>query len=169
MMLAGLPDAAAVVPSSPRTIRFPPAFPSRRLPILRWSWVRIKLFSDDSEFCHGLITEPVTYVSSNPAVVTVAANGLACAGSWDSLASPLVCTPGGTGVAEVTAVALGVSSSPTTVYVHQHVDKVVISTVSTIPPAPNTPCLSVGQTIEYQARAFSRGADITSTVGSLTW
>ena len=118
---------------------------------------------------NALITEPVTYVSSNPAVVTVAANGLACAGSWDSLASPQVCTPGGTGVAEVTAVALGVSSSPTTVYVHQHVDKVVISTVSTIPPAPNTPCLSVGQTIEYQARAFSRGADITSTVGIFTW
>ena len=112
------------------------------------------------------ITEPVTYVSSNPSVVTVAANGLACAGSWDSLSSPQVCTPGATGTAEVTAVAQGVSSPATTVYVHQHIDKVVIST---IPPAPTTPCFSVGQTVEYQASAFNRGNDITSTVGIFTW
>src|SRR5271170_2727597 len=46
------------------------------------------------------VTEPVTYVSSNPGVVTVAANGLACGGSWDSLSSPQICTPGTTGVAE---------------------------------------------------------------------
>ena len=117
----------------------------------------------------GAITEPVTYVSSNPAVVTVAANGLACAGSWDSLSSPQICTPGATGVAEVTAVAQGVSSPATTVYVHQHIDKIVISTITTFPPAPATPCLSVGQTVEYQARAFSHGADITSTVGIFTW
>ena len=114
----------------------------------------------------AIITEPVTYVSSNPSVVTVAANGLACAGSWDSLSSPQVCTPGATGTAEVTAVAQGVSSPATTVYVHQHIDKVVIST---IPPAPTTPCFSVGQTVEYQASAFNRGNDITSTVGIFTW
>ena len=115
------------------------------------------------------ITEPVTYISSNSGVVTVAANGLACAGSWDSLSSPQICTPGAIGVAQVTAVAKGVSSAPTTVYVHQHIDKIVISTVTTVPPAPPTPCLSVGQTIEYQASAFSRGIDITSTVGIFTW
>ncbi|MGA8154498.1 MAG: hypothetical protein WB952_26370 [Terriglobales bacterium] len=117
----------------------------------------------------GTITEPVTYVSSNPSVVTVAANGLACAGSWDSLSSPQICTPGATGVAEVRAVAQGVSSPATTVYVHQHIDKIVISTIPTIPPSPTTPCLSVGQTIEYQAHAFSNGSDITSTVGVFTW
>src|SRR5579863_1128593 len=68
------------------------------------------------------ITEPVFYQSSNSAVVTVAANGLACAGSWDSLSSPQICTPGPVGVAQVTATALGVISPPTTVYVHQHIE-----------------------------------------------
>jgi hypothetical protein len=117
----------------------------------------------------GTITEPITFVSSNPGVVTVAANGLACAGSWDSLVSPQVCTPGSTGVSEVRAVAMGVSSPATTVYVHQHVDKVVISNLPTVPPSPTTPCLSIGQTLEYQASAFSHGVDVTSTVGVFTW
>src|SRR5579863_7085361 len=67
------------------------------------------------------ITEPVNYQSSNTAVLTVANNGLACAGSWDSLSSPSICTPGGAGVAQVTASAQGVSSPTTTVFVHQHV------------------------------------------------
>src|ERR1700731_551661 len=73
------------------------------------------------------ITEPVFYQSSNTAVVTVAGNGLACAGSWDSLSNPQICTPGKVGIAQVTATAQGVSSPPTTVYVHQHIDKVEVS------------------------------------------
>jgi hypothetical protein len=112
------------------------------------------------------ITEPVFYQSSNTAVVTVAANGLACAGSWDNLSNPQICTPGPVGVAQVTATAQGVTSAPTTVYVHQHIDSV---TVSIIPPIPPTPCLSVGQSVQYQATAFSHGANITSTVGVFTW
>src|SRR5579864_5495935 len=116
------------------------------------------------------ITEPVTYQSSNTAVVTVAANGLACAGSWDSLSAPQICTPGPVGVAQVTATAQGVSSPPTTIYVHQHIDKV---TVKLLPnpnqPPPANPCFSVGQTANYQATAYSNGADITSTVGVFTW
>src|SRR5277367_487128 len=73
------------------------------------------------------IAEPVSYQSSNTAVLTVANNGLACAGSWNSLSSPQVCTPGPVGVAILTATAQGVSSPSTTVYVHQHIDKVVVS------------------------------------------
>src|SRR5580700_4770059 len=116
------------------------------------------------------ITEPVNYQSSNTAVVTVANNGLACAGSWDSLSSPAICTPGPVGVAQVTANALGVSSPATTVYVHQHIDKVVVS-VLPIPnqPPPTNSCYSVGQTADYQAQAFSNGVDITSTVGVFGW
>src|SRR5262249_32263731 len=100
----------------------------------------------------GAITEPIQYQSSNTSVVTVAANGLACAGSWDNLANPQICTPGPTGVAQVIATAQGVSSPPTTIYVHQHIDRV---TISVIQPGPTTPCLSVGQTVNYQAAAFS--------------
>src|SRR5271170_4821340 len=65
-----------------------------------------------------VIAQPLSYQSSNTAVVTVAANGLACAGSWNSLSNPQICTPGPVGVAQVKASAQGVSSPPTTVYVH---------------------------------------------------
>src|ERR1700674_3174790 len=64
------------------------------------------------------ITTPISFQSSNTAVLTIAANGSACAGTWDSLSVPQVCTPGQVGVAQVTATAKGVSSPPTTVYVH---------------------------------------------------
>ncbi|HWY55650.1 MAG TPA: hypothetical protein VNZ03_14380 [Terriglobales bacterium] len=116
------------------------------------------------------IAEPVTYQSSNTAVVTVAANGIACAGSWDSLSNPQICTPGPVGVAQVTATAQGVSSPPTTVYVHQHVDKVTVQ-LFLLPnqPPPTNSCYSVSQTANYQATAFSNGVDITSTVGVFTW
>jgi hypothetical protein len=119
----------------------------------------------------GSITEPVTYQSSNTAVVTVAANGLACAGSWDSLSNPQICTPGPVGVAQVTATAQGVSSPPTIVNVHQHIDNFVVAEIP--PPPPNPPplaaCSSVGQARYFAATAYSHGADITSTVGVFNW
>lgn len=114
------------------------------------------------------LIEPIFFHSSNTAVVTVANNGLACAGSWDSLRNPIVCTPGPVGTAEITATAQGVSSPPTTVYVHQHIDSIVVSAVPTDPPNTN-PCVSKDLTADYQANAFSRGVDITATVGKFTW
>lgn len=124
--------------------------------------------------------QPVAYTSSNTAVVTVAANGLACAGTWNSLTTPQVCTPGPVGVAEITATAQGVSSQPTTVYVHQHIDQVTLQDICSVtsPPAPcsvpRNPCQSLNQNslpqnTVYQARAFSRGTDITSSVGQFSW
>lgn len=115
-----------------------------------------------------VITTPVKFQSSNTAVLTVASNGLACAGTWDSLTAPQICTPGPVGVAQVTATARGVSSPPTTVFVHQHIDSVTIS------PVPGqsisaTPCLSKDQTFNYQAAAFSQGLDITASVGTFAW
>ena len=112
-----------------------------------------------------VLTVPITFHSDNTAVVTVANNGLACAGSWDSLTSPQICTPGQFGVAHITATAQGVSSPPTTVYVHQHVDSVTISPVT----PPTNPCVSKGQLFDYEAKALSHGVDITSTVGPFTW
>src|SRR5271167_1244836 len=102
------------------------------------------------------IAEPLSYQSSNTAVLTVANNGLACAGSWDSLTNPQICTPGTVGVAQVTATAQGVSSPTTTVYVHQHIDKLTVSEfVLPNQPPPSNPCFSVGQTANYQATAYS--------------
>ncbi|HLB89147.1 MAG TPA: hypothetical protein VJK29_15940, partial [Terriglobales bacterium] len=120
-----------------------------------------------------VIAEPVSFQSSNTAVVTVANNGLACAGTWDSLSVPQICTPGPVGVAQITATAQGVSSPPTTVYVHQHIDSIVVNPITTTPPP--TPCVSKDQTVNYAATAYSRsggsppGLDITSTVGPFTW
>lgn len=114
------------------------------------------------------ITTPVQFISSDNSVVTVAANGLACAGSWDSLANPQICTPGKTGVAQVHAEAQGISSPITTVYVHQHVDKVVIS-LSPSQPALTAGCISKGTPYTYQANAFSLGTDVTATVGPFGW
>ena len=114
------------------------------------------------------ITTPVTFFSSNTAVLTIATNGLACAGTWDSLSTPQICTPGPVGMAQVTARSHGVSSPPTTVYVHQHIDKIVISPVPEQTPPAGT-CFSKDQSFNYQATALSRGLDITGTVGPFTW
>jgi hypothetical protein len=114
------------------------------------------------------IAEPVNFVSSNAAVATVGSNGTICAGSWNSLTAPTICTPGPVGVAEITATAQGVTSVPVTVYVHQHIDSVVASILPTIPPS-TAPCLSKGLTANYQANAFSGTTNITNTVGPFTW
>ncbi len=117
---------------------------------------------------HTTITTPVAFLSSNTAILTVANNGLACAGTWDSLATPQICTPGPVGVVQVTATSHGVSSPPTAVYVHQHVDKITVSPIpGQTPPAGS--CFSKGQAFDYQATAFSRGLDITASVGTFDW
>ena len=113
------------------------------------------------------ITTPITFNSSNTAVVTISSGGLACAGTWNSLSNPQICTPGGAGVAQITATAgNGVTSPPTTVYVHQHIDHVEITPVT----PPTNPCFTKGTSFLYQANAFSgSGTDITATVGKFGW
>ena len=114
------------------------------------------------------ITETVAYQSSNPAVLTVSTSGVACAGSWDNLTAPQVCTPGPPGVAQVTAAVEGVSSPPTIVYVHQHIDNIaLVAAPNQAPPTGN--CISSGQSFNYQANASSQGLDISSSVGPLLW
>ncbi len=106
--------------------------------------------------------------SGNPntsAPLSVARNGSYCAGTWDPTLTQ--CSPGTSGIAIVTATANGVSSPPTTFYVHQHVDSVQVSQAEPVPPQYH--CFSQGQTWIYQAAAFSNNVDITSTVGPVTW
>ncbi len=170
-LLGGLPGCGSSSPVSTTTFAVPASVTLTPTPN-----VSMEIGTYQSFFASALtstkttIVEPVSYQSSNPAVVTVASNGLACAGSWNSLSNPQICTPGPSGVAVVTASAQGVSSPSTTVYVHQHIDKVVVS-VLPMPnqPPPTNPCFSVGQTANYQATAYSRGVDITSTVGVFNW
>jgi hypothetical protein len=117
---------------------------------------------------HVTITTPVSFLSSNTAVLTISSSGLACAGTWDSIAAPQICTPGPVGVALVTATSHGVSSPPTTVYVHQHIDSITVSPVPAQTP-PIGPCFSKGQTFNYQATALSRGLDVTASAGPFAW
>jgi hypothetical protein len=130
-----------------------------------------------------------TYASSNPEVLDVAPNGFACAGIWNA---PLytICTPGGVGVVQVTASALGATSPPTLIFVHPPIDNIKISVVPPVtspPPAcpnqtalpaacaflanrnVNNTCLSQNQIQTLQATAYSQGVDITASVGPFTW
>ena len=107
-------------------------------------------------------------VSGNPnasAPLSVASNGSACAGTWDPTAT--LCSQGTPGIAIVTAVIEGVSSPPTTVYVHQHIDSIQITQAETQPP-PND-CFSQDQTWQFQGIAYSNNVDITNTVGPMSW
>jgi hypothetical protein len=115
------------------------------------------------------VTTPVSFQSSNSGVVTVADNGNACAGSWDSLTTPQICTPGSVGIAQVVASSHGVTSPPTTIYVHQPIDQILVSPVPGQPIPQSSTCFSKDQSFNYQANALSRGVDITSTVGTFTW
>jgi len=106
------------------------------------------------------------FFSSNTASFSIAANGAACAGSWDPTVT--ICTPGVPGVAQVTAVANGVTSPPTTVYVHQHIGSITVARIGN--PNPDNGCFSQDQTWDYQATAYStNGVDITTTVGPMNW
>lgn len=119
-----------------------------------------------------------TFATSSSTVFTVSNNGLICAGTWDSLTTPVVCTPSTavctpasncTANLTVTAMAGGVSvmSVPVPVFVHDVVDNIVVT-----PAAFN--CLSQANdtapiTLPFSAQAFSGGNDITATVGPFTW
>ena len=124
------------------------------------------------------LTETFTFQSSDPSVATVANNGIACAGTWDSVTAPVVCTPGSTGIAQVTAVANGVVSPPITVYVHQHITRVVVQPVPGQPATLSTTCLTLDknhlgpESMLYEALAYAGSSgtnDITPTVGQFTW
>jgi hypothetical protein len=125
-------------------------------------------FSASAQTTSGVnLAVPISYASSDTSVLNVAPNGYACAGHWD--AAFTTCTPGGTGVAQVTASALGASSVPTYVFVHPPIDTITVTGVLLNGVPTQEPCLSQGQTMTVEAHAFSQGSDITSSVGPFTW
>jgi hypothetical protein len=77
------------------------------------------------------------------------------------------------GVASVTAEAEGVSSTPTTIFVHQHIQSIQVAPVgipNTCPQGQDCTCFSQGQSWNFQASAFgAQGVDITNTVGPINW
>src|SRR6266480_3467158 len=121
---------------------------------------------------NATISTPVSFESSNTAVLTIASNGLACAGTWNSLSTPQICTPGPVGIAQVTATAQGISSPPTTVYVHQHIENITITPIPGQTPPNSQNCFSKTQIVNYQASAFTRGGtgliDLTPIIASVS-
>jgi len=118
--------------------------------------------------------DPFTYQSSNPSVLTMARNGEACAGTWNSLATPQVCTPGQPGIALVTATTLDVTSPPVAVYVHAPITNVTITKLPGQPQTLSDTCLSKGpvegpESWLFQANAFNGTSDITASVGPFSW
>jgi DNA-binding beta-propeller fold protein YncE len=135
---------------------------------------------------NSVISASFTYQSSNTDILNIASNGVACAGKWD--AHFVTCTAGASGVAQVTASALGATSAPTLIFVHPPIDNIQISKVVPVnspPPAcpgqqivpaacavpftANNSCRSPNQQMTLQATAFSKGVDITGVVGPFTW
>jgi hypothetical protein len=108
-----------------------------------------------------------TFASSDTSILNLAPGGAACAGHWD--AAYTICTPGGTGLALVTASALGATSPPTYVFVHPPIDNIKVSGVLLNGVAIQEPCLSQGQSMTVEAHAYSQGSDITAAVGPFTW
>jgi hypothetical protein len=108
-----------------------------------------------------------TFASSDTSIVSFAPGGVACAGHWDAGYS--TCTPGATGVALVTAAALGATSPPTYVFVHPPIDNIKVSGVLLNGLPIQEPCLSQGQSMTVEAHAYSLGSDITASVGPFTW
>lgn len=113
------------------------------------------------------VSTTFTYASTDTSIMNVAPNGVACAGVWS--ASYTVCTPGGIGVVQITASALGATSVPTVVFVHPPIDNIAVTGVLLNGVPIQEPCLSQGQTMTVEAHAFSQGTDVTASVGPFTW
>jgi hypothetical protein len=112
-------------------------------------------------------TTAFTYSSSDTSILTLAPNGVACAGHWDL--NYTVCTPGNSGPVQVTASVLGATSVPTWVFVHPPIDSITVTGIMLNGVLVQEPCLSQSQSMTVEAHAFSHGADITSSVGPFTW
>jgi hypothetical protein len=125
-------------------------------------------FSASAQTTSGTnLAVPITFSSSDTSILNLSANGVACAGHWD--VSFTTCTPGNVGVVQVTASALGATSVPTYVFVHPPIDTITVSGILPDGIPVQEPCLSQSQSMTIEARAFSQGTDVTSSVGPFTF
>lgn len=109
----------------------------------------------------------IEFTSSDTSILNVSPTGVVCAGHWDFTFS--VCSPGNVGLALVTATALGSASAPTYVFVHPQVDSVTVKGILLTGLPVQEPCLSQTQSMTLEAHAYSRGTDVTQSVGPFTW
>jgi hypothetical protein len=120
------------------------------------------------------IFNQITTATSDNANVSVTSTGLVCAGTWDSLTTPIVCTPSTTVpvTANLTIAVGGVSATVVPVYVHKAVDRFTVHNVG----FAEGDCQSQADPpLNISAQAFSgtdtagQPVDITSTVGPINF
>src|SRR5207302_10269075 len=125
------------------------------------------------------VLHPAPTVSASTGI-TVANNGQRCGGAWDSLTTPIVCTPVAVGAAgvqsTVTATVQGVASNAITVFVHLPITSLTVrpsgfssTTCNVTLPAGAGAATGVrsSATVTYTAQAFNHRAAITATQGAI--
>src|SRR5579864_3264538 len=95
-----------------------------------------------------VVNQSIAFVSSDTSILNISPGGIACAGHWDSTFS--ICTPGGVGLVQVSALAGGTSSAPTLVFVHAPIDNIVVTGILPANQTVQEPCLSQSQTMTLQ-------------------
>lgn len=171
-------SSSGTVTTKPTTVTLSPS----SISLERGGVFQVTVLAKDAKG-NTLLSQTPTFASSNTAAVTVSKGGLVCAGTWDSLTTPIVCTPAAAAAtSNLTATAGGVTSNTVLVSVHEHVNNIVVCRQSDPDPCPLlvppvvVDCRSgtqaatpVNQTEQLKASAYSNGVDITSTVGAFSW
>ncbi len=120
----------------------------------------------------GTVVADVSYISSNPNLVSVTAGGFVCAGVWDANFINCNPVPGTAGIGSATITATTANAVTATVVAHAHLqaDRIVVDPISG--------CVSMGTTPTYTATVYNTTApgcstinpcDITSSVGPITF
>lgn len=132
--------------------------------------------ANDRQVFTATITFNVAPVSGTGTIAEISKSGLVCAGDWDSLDTPIVCTPTtdnpgtpeieGVGVVNITATATSssgtsVTSAPLSVNIHQRIDRIEVT-------GGSAGCVSQGataNTTQYTAIAQSNDPAVCSALG----
>lgn len=122
-----------------------------------------------SESGNKVYPSSTSYLSSNSSLVSVSTGGAVCAGTWDSLTTPVVCTPATTPGTAVVTVSGGGVSGTATVYVHPKVDRIAISGSVDLTNCISIAATAPGNQARLSARAFSGSSDVTKYVGPFNW
>ena len=116
--------------------------------------------SPSAQDSNGNIVASATFtfaVTGN--AVTVSNSGLVCAGTWDSLTTPIVCTKGAIGSATIKVTGNGGGGTATSAdipaSVHQKIDHVRIAPVGTAPACVSQGATAPANTEQFQATALS--------------